>query len=269
MNKVTSTEIKKALANYHCKDFFITECKNGSTYFPPAQGFLMFDGLAITKSYTQPCITIYEVKVSRSDFLQDNKWHLYLQYCNEFYFVVPKGMIRKEELPDGVGLIYYNPENGNLKKVKKSLYRRDIEEPVGVYKYIIYSRLDPDRVPFYESRAEYAKDYLEDKEYKQRIGMELGSKMAKELSEAYKRLEALEHCENDLENWHKVEKLLKKYDIFGWGWYRKEDQWLNDLEQALKSSYPKDLDSIKEDLQRIIKRMDKIKEECQSAGEEC
>jgi len=69
--KVTSTDIKLALANMHSgfKEYFITECKNGSTYFPPAQGLLKFDGLAISKSYTQPCITVYEVKVSRNDFL--------------------------------------------------------------------------------------------------------------------------------------------------------------------------------------------------------
>ena len=77
--KVTSTDIKKALAGFHEKDFFITECKTCSTYFPDPQGLLKFDGLAIRKSYTKPCITGYEVKVSRGDFLQDNKWHL---YCN-------------------------------------------------------------------------------------------------------------------------------------------------------------------------------------------
>lgn len=76
-----------------------------STYFPDPQGLLKFDGLAITKSYTKPNIIGYEIKVSRNDFLQDNKWHLYLQYCNEFYFVVPKGLVKKEELPDHVGLI--------------------------------------------------------------------------------------------------------------------------------------------------------------------
>jgi len=47
----------------------------------------------------------YEIKVSRSDFLGDDKWDNYLKYCNYFYFVAPKGLIGKHELPDGVGLI--------------------------------------------------------------------------------------------------------------------------------------------------------------------
>lgn len=96
--KVTSTDIKLALKEFHNgkPSYFITECKTCSTYFPDPQGLLKFDGLAITKSYTKPNIIGYEIKVSRNDFLQDNKWHLYLQYCNEFYFVVPKGLVKKE-----------------------------------------------------------------------------------------------------------------------------------------------------------------------------
>lgn len=162
--KVTSTDIKLALKEFHNgkPSYFITECKTCSTYFPDPQGLLKFDGLAITKSYTKPNIIGYEIKVSRNDFLQDNKWHLYLQYCNEFYFVVPKGLVKKEELPDHVGLIYFNPDTKGLRTVKKALYRQ-IEEPVGVYKYIIFSRLEEDRIPFYNDRAEYCKDYLEDK----------------------------------------------------------------------------------------------------------
>ena len=119
--RVTSTDIKLALKEMHLarSSYFITECKNGSTYFPPAQGLLKFDGLAITKSYTKPCIIGYEIKVSRGDFLQDGKWHLYLQYCNEFYFVVPHGLVKKDELPDNVGLIYYNPDTQALRTVKR------------------------------------------------------------------------------------------------------------------------------------------------------
>lgn len=172
--KVTSTDIKLALKEFHSgkPSYFITECKTCSTYFPDPQGLLKFDGLAITKSYTKPNIIGYEIKVSRNDFLQDNKWHLYLQYCNEFYFVVPKGLVKKEELPDHVGLIYFNPDTKGLRTVKKALYRQ-IEEPVGVYKYIIFSRLEEDRIPFYNDRAEYCKDYLEDKVVKSAIGQRL------------------------------------------------------------------------------------------------
>ena len=189
MSKVTSTEIKKALAEYHPKDYFLTECKTCSTYFPDPQGMLKFDGLAMTRSYTSPCITGYEIKVSRSDFLGDNKWHLYLQYCNEFYFVVPVGLVAKDEIPENVGLIYYYPETGKLLKKRRAVYRK-IEEPVGVYKYIIYSRLDQERIPFYEDRAEYARDYLANQSEKRKIGKDFGSKMAKDLKNCQESLNA-------------------------------------------------------------------------------
>ena len=264
--KVTSTDIKLALRDMHLSrsSYFITECKTCSTYFPDPQGLLKFDGLAITKSYTKPCIIGYEIKVSRNDFKQDNKWHLYLQYCNEFFFVVPTGLVKKEELPDNVGLIYYNPDTKALRTVKKALYRQ-IEEPVGVYKYIIFSKLEEDRLPFYEDKAEYARAYLEDQKDKKYIGHTLGSKMAKDLEEAYKRLEAVRHKEADIERWEKVEKLLRQHDLLGWSWYR-DDSWLDDLEKALSSSYPKELEFTLDALKREVNRLEKLKEECNADG---
>jgi hypothetical protein len=259
MPKVTSTEIKKALAEYHPKDYFLTECKTCSTYFPDPQGMLKFDGLAMTRSYTAPCITGYEIKVSRSDFLGDNKWHLYLQYCNELYFVVPVGLVTKDEIPENVGLIYYYPKTGKLLKKRRAVYRK-IEEPVGVYKYIIYSRLDRERIPFYEGRAEYAKDYLADQREKRKIGRDFGSKMAKDLQDCQERLERLNNVEGQIEQLHKIEKILEKHQILGWRWYRNMDDALKDLDDALGSSYPKELGRVEDDLQRVLDNLRKIKE---------
>lgn len=47
----------------------------------------------------------YEVKLTRADFLADKKWERYLPYCNYFSFVAPRGIIKKEELPEKIGLI--------------------------------------------------------------------------------------------------------------------------------------------------------------------
>ncbi len=258
MPKVTSTEIKKALAEYHPKDYFLTECKTCSTYFPDPQGMLKFDGLAMTRSYTAPCITGYEIKVSRSDFLGDNKWHLYLQYCNEFYFVVPAGLIAKDEIPENAGLIYYYPETGKLLKKRKAVYRQ-IEEMVGVYKYIIYSWLDQEKIPFYEDRAEYAKDYLADQSEKRKIGRKLGSKMAKDLHDCQERLERLANVEGQLEQLHQIEKILEKHQILRWHWCRKAEDTLKELDEALGSSYPKELNRVEDDLQRALDNLRRIK----------
>lgn len=261
--KINSTEIKIALAKVHDSrnTYFITECKTCSTYFPDPQGLFIFDGLAITKSYTKPCITGYEIKVSRGDFLGDPKWHLYLQYCNEFFFVVPKGLIRKEELPDGVGLIYYDPEAKKvLHTVKKALYRK-IDEPIGIYRYIIYSRLSQERIPFYENRAEYARDYLEDRAYKRGIGSALGSKMAKDLQQAIERLEKLEGTERELNIWYKVRRVLEKYNLIPY-WRRDEDlSWLDNLEKTLSGSVSaKDIDLLEVQLKGALSTVERLKE---------
>ncbi len=252
--KATSKEIKLALAKYRPNDFFIPECKTDSTYFSGPQGLLIFDGLAITRSYTSLRVTGYEVKVSRGDFLRDGKYHLYLQYCNEFYFVVPAGMVKKEEIPDDIGLIYYYPETGKLMKKKRALYRQ-IEEPVGVYKYIIFSRLAQDRIPFYETRAEYAKDYLEDRAAKRDLGWELGSKMARDLSDAYGRLERLEKAEADLKLLDSLLKVMADNGIHCW---RGED-YAEKLDAALQNTVdPDTLKYLEGDLQNamyIVKRI--------------
>lgn len=260
-DKVTSFDIKEALALLHNKEFFITECKNGSTYFPPAQGLLKFDGLVIDKSWTKPKITIYEIKVSRGDFLQDNKWHLYLQYCQEFYFVVPTGLIKKTELPDGVGLKYYNPETKAVRAVKKALYRSDVEISADMLMYIIMNRLDSDRIPFYGSnRLEYAKDYLANKATKKIIGDCLRSTMAKELGVLHKEIERVKNDKHKIDLFYKIEKVLKAHDVIRYGYWRNDEELISNLEKALSREYPKELDDIRQRLEYDLKAIEEIKE---------
>ncbi len=257
--KVTSTEIKLALREWKPKDYFLTEVKNGSTYFPPAQGLLIFDGIGIRKSYTQPCITIYEIKVSRSDFLQDPKWKLYLQYCNEFYFVVPRGLIDKSELPEDVGLIYYNPETKKLLTRQKSKYR-ECENPYEVYQYIIYSRLAENPHPFYEKRADYARDYLADKADKKYLGNVLGSKMACDMSEMAIRLEKLRVNEDKINFYDDVVKLLKERGYYSWRCSLEEV--LKELEKRLTHGCnPDDLEDIKRDASHILRIVERMEAE--------
>ncbi len=54
----------------------------------------------------------YEIKVSRSDFkneLKDaNKRKSAMMFSDEFYFVAPKGMLHKYDIPEGCGLMEVN-----------------------------------------------------------------------------------------------------------------------------------------------------------------
>lgn len=55
---------------------------------------------------------IYEIKHSHSDFISDirspEKRSTYIKYSEKFFYVCPEGVIKKEEIPDGCGLIYVN-----------------------------------------------------------------------------------------------------------------------------------------------------------------
>jgi hypothetical protein len=83
-------------------------------------GTQIADVIAVNPSYTRFCITIFECKVKRADFLGDirrDKWRGYLKFCHRFYFVVPRGITDKIEVPGEAGLILYNEK-------KKSFYTR-------------------------------------------------------------------------------------------------------------------------------------------------
>ena len=130
-------EIKKALAIRHSKDLFVTECKTGSGW----AGAPILDGWAMKKSWNDSLYTGYEIKVSRGDFLQDEKWMKYLPFCNHFYFICPWGIINKNEVPQGCGLMYIS-QNGNKTYVKVKAPYREIDDKnlTTIMKYVLMSR---------------------------------------------------------------------------------------------------------------------------------
>ena len=66
------------------------------------------DVFTLMKSYSRPDPTIYEVKVTRSDYLSDvrtGKWTAYRQFAGIIMFAAPAGLLRKDEIPFTAGLI--------------------------------------------------------------------------------------------------------------------------------------------------------------------
>jgi len=205
---ISSTEIKKALARKHEDDFFMTEVKNGPSYVPKGQ-LKILDALAMKKSWVKNHFTAYEIKISRSDFINDTKWVDYLGYCNFFYWVCPTGLIKKHEVDDRCGLIYYNDkvENG-LRIMKKALFR-DVQFPPEMATYIIMNKIDSDRIPFYSTKEEYWRDWLLKKISTRRLSMIIKSQLVKRLADAE------ENINTDVEK-SSLEKLLGEY---GWSNY--------------------------------------------------
>lgn len=66
------------------------------------------DVLAMSKSFAHTTFIIYEVKVTRADFQRDvnrGKYLKYFDFCNQFFFACPTGVLHRQDMPDDCGLI--------------------------------------------------------------------------------------------------------------------------------------------------------------------
>ncbi|HEY4360319.1 MAG TPA: MmcB family DNA repair protein [Bryobacteraceae bacterium] len=80
------------------------------------------DVLTLERSYTRFNPAIYDVKVSRNDYLKDvstNKWKKYLPFCARFYFACLPGLVSKKELPDEAGLIVRGDNGWSVAKAPR------------------------------------------------------------------------------------------------------------------------------------------------------
>lgn len=116
---ISSGDIKKCLAERHAGDIGTPEAMIGGS------GAQRFDFWATKASWAHTESYGYEIKVNRSDFLQDSKWRDYLDFCNCFYFVCPFGLIDKSELPKEAGLMYCS-RTGSILYTKKKAPQRKI-----------------------------------------------------------------------------------------------------------------------------------------------
>ena len=155
------------IAGRHTKDVFVSECKTGPTWFAT---HLKLDAWAMKRSWAKPKVTGYEVKRSRSDFLRDDKWQGYLDYCNELYFVCPAEIIRPEEVGEHAGLLWQSKTGSRLYIKKKAPYR-DVEIPTEIYKYILMSRAKIERYrPGADGSADYWRQWIEEREIDRQFG---------------------------------------------------------------------------------------------------
>ena len=137
--EITANDILKLLDQKYPVEKFLTvpECKIGSTWFKKMCS--RFDIWVMARSWAHPRFIGCEIKVSRSDFLNDNKWQNYLPYCSEFYFASPPDIINPGEVPEQAGLMICTK---NCKRLitKKKAPVRDIEIPNSILVYILMCR---------------------------------------------------------------------------------------------------------------------------------
>ena len=170
--KITSTDLLSLLAIKHTNDLFIPECKTGPTQ---TGSYLRFDAWIMPRSWVRWDTIGYEIKVSRADFLNDNKWEGYLDYCHKFFFVCPPGIIDKKELPNNVGLLV-SSQNGTKLYTKRRAVRRDIDIPQSILIYILMARLEEFKE---EDKSNYWKNWLERKGNLQEVGHNVSRRLSK------------------------------------------------------------------------------------------
>lgn len=82
---------------------------------------------------------VYEIKVTRSDYLSDKNKYFRRNpekgMGDRRYYVVPKGLVAPEELPNGWGLIYLYP-SGIMREIKSSYIQPpDDHDPTTVWRW--------------------------------------------------------------------------------------------------------------------------------------
>lgn len=176
----TASTIKDLLASKHSNDVFVTECKDG----PSCSGMLKLDAWAMKRSWAHPCYYGYEIKVSRADFLSDTKWPGYLDYCNEFSFVCPKGVIQPNEVAESAGLLIV-ASTGTRLFTKKKAPHRDIPTPELLLQYILMARTQITKSTYYSNtdtdQTAYWRQWLDDKT----ASLHLGTQCAEKLRKSY------------------------------------------------------------------------------------
>ena len=98
------------------------------------------DVLICQPSYQNFLISIYEIKISRSDFLSDirkGKWREYLPHSNLFYFATVEGICSLEDIPEEAGWIV---RTGSGWRVKKQAPKRDVEVPRETLLSLVFAR---------------------------------------------------------------------------------------------------------------------------------
>ncbi len=166
-------DILQLLSVRHSDDVFIPECM---------AGYGRMDAWALRKSWSHPLAVGYEIKVNRSDFLNDKKWMNYVKYCNEFYFVCPSHLIGVEEVPENCGLLWTSKTGTRLYAKKKAPYRT-VEISERFYRAILFSRIkiidgrrDSDRKTYWEK-------WLRERE----LNREFGRYVSKSIRETVRR----------------------------------------------------------------------------------
>lgn len=183
---LTASVILDALLQKHQNDLCVPECKTGSTWF--ARQYCILDLWVMKKSWSKPWTIGYEIKINRTDFLNDDKWEEYMKYCCYFYFVAPQGLIHPEELPPEVGLLVAS-KNGTRLYTKRKAVRREIIIPESLFRYVLMWRTRITNEQYHQTLDDYWQHWLREKDEKKQLGHNVSRKIRQLVNERIDKVE--------------------------------------------------------------------------------
>ena len=219
MNDMDSRMIKKILERIHADDVFFTEVTIG-------QGARRMDAWAMKKSWANPLVTGYEIKVSRGDFLHDDKLQEYMPYCNKMYVVCPRGVVKDGELPENVGLMLVNSTKDGFMIGKKAPFR-EVQLPENFLRSILFAKASKseDALSFSDreilrrmEQVSVYKDFVEGRKELKDLGYMVSKKITSRMFK-YERDAATDKAlVESYKEWKDFSQ--KAYDIFGYSFAR-------------------------------------------------
>lgn len=205
---MTADQLSKLLKARHSGDVFIPQCKMGSA------GSRVLDGWALLPTWSPRTAIGYEIKVSRSDWLKDQKFDEYRGACDLFFVVAPRGIVLSTELPHGVGLLEPIGTGDGQRLVMRTKAARIEADPVKLCRLMAYALMwkrvggDPDDDR--GRRAEVWRKWAQDKDRLSIIGCSVRGRMRQILTEA---IEASERAAREVEMLRDAAEALRELGI--------------------------------------------------------
>lgn len=258
---MNARDLGRLLAERHKDDVFVPECKTG----PSGVGSLRLDGWAMKRSWSTPTTWGYEIKVSRSDFLNDDKWTGYLDCCSEFYWVCPWGLIQPNEVGRGAGLIYATKTGTRLVRKVKAV-SRDVQIPESLWRYLLMSRTNIVR-DMHEANQETPAEYWHRWLKNRQIDRSFGARVGKAIRQAIE--EQIFDVQNENERMKRevgrFESIRDRLRELGFDPERPVHEFavsrkVQELKQAVPSDLSFKVDSVREDLDRLAAKLREIED---------
>lgn len=235
---VNAPLILRLLSERHARDIAVAEC--------PLEpyGALRADLWVMRPSWTKPMVTIYEVKVSRQDFLRDDKWRNYLPYCNAFWFAVAPGVVDPREIQEGVGLLELSKTGTMMRTLVKPHLRDDDHQALAqVTKAVLMNRVWTRggmriATDCGKTRDQRIAEWRETAEAAESCARLMSRRVRDELSEARA---ARRRAEDSVEAYAEFQEILRRNGITptssSWQMERQLEQQLGgELEASLRSA---------------------------------